>query len=152
MPEVLQGRLLAKCALPRAVLSENKFTGGHWASTSVPKHWRETKDWALLLRSVDGLGFVKTQEQFRRRVVVKRLLCLRQRRFDEVNKYGGSVKSIQDALVKLGWLTDDAPKYCDLAVQELEPDEMEQWEYDAYDKRGALSVVEVHELNEEIKS
>lgn len=152
MAEVLQGRLLAKCALPKAVLSENRFTGGHWASKSVKKHWRETKDWALLLRSIDGLGIVQVQERLRRKLVIKRLLCLRQRRFDTVNKYGGSAKSIQDALIKLGWLRDDAPKYCDLEIQELEPEEMTEWEYEAYDRRGALCIVEVHELDEEIKS
>lgn len=143
--------LLARCALPTPLFSENAYTGGaHWAARKARRHWRDTRDiWTLVLKSAEGLGPAIPQGETKRRVVIKRLLQRGQRKYDRSNLQGGSCKSVLDALKELGWLKDDNRRHLIDEYEELKYNEMNEQEYAEYVK-GTVTIVEVHETEERI--
>jgi len=111
--------------------SLNEFLGGrHWASGR--KHWKDTKRiWIPLVRAELGIP-IPHSEEGKRFVRIERWLGPRQRKWDDENRHGGSVKCVCDALVRLGWLRDDSPKWRELLVlqrhrSDLLPHEFAQW-------------------------
>jgi hypothetical protein len=132
-------RLLARAELVKEIKSLNEFKGVHWASKKNKSHWRERKEWATWLRADTGLGLPKPHGNRTRKVVITRCLGPRQRRFDDENLLGGSVKALCDALRDLGWLKDDTPKWRILEVNEKRNDELEV-------DPSVRTVVEIFEL------
>lgn len=112
-------KLLARAELSKEIKSLNDFKGSHWASRKNATHWRERQEWATWLRADGaGLGIPVLHAGRTRKVVIIRCLGPRQRRFDDENLLGGSVKALCDALRDLGWLKDDSPKWRVLDVSE----------------------------------
>lgn len=137
-----------RCYLEEEVLSLNKFVGGvHWASAH--KHWKHTKVvWVPLLRSSIGLGFPVPHNDRKRVVRIERWIGKGQRSFDDENMAGGSVKCINDALIELGWIKDDSPKWRTLELAqrkftELDPSEQKLWEV-----RAVRTMIEVREVDD----
>jgi hypothetical protein len=133
--------------LTKPLRSLNTFNGGrHWASKN--KHWREAPEWELWLRSTEGLGFVIPHGNKKRRVVVTRVLHGRERLWDDENLYGGSVKPLNDALVRLGWLRDDTPQWRELELRQVKATELSGHPCAELLKKTARTIVEIHELGE----
>ena len=132
------GVLLRRCFLRNKLRSLNTFLGAHWASKKNPAHWREHREWLFILRSTEGLGFPLHHGEHKRRVRIWRVMTKAERPWDDENLYGGSVKALNDALVDLEWLKDDAPRWRELNLFQIRafPDA----------PKGTRLVVEIFEL------
>lgn len=138
--------LVGRCAVWKDVISYNISQGSH--RYSVNKSHMQTREWAKLLRSTDGLGFEIRQIKYRRRVLIRRVLRGRMKPFEPVNLWAAA-KPVEDALVKLGWLIDDAEKYCDLQVQQPLFTELSLHEQREIEKRNAKILVSIYDLTGE---
>lgn len=97
-----------ECFSPRRLRSTNEFSERDWRG-----RYRERKDWEWELRALLGRPRLVAGPVL---VRVTRYLGPRERRFDPGNLEGGSVKQILDALVRLGWLRDDSPRWLELVI------------------------------------
>jgi hypothetical protein len=138
--------LVGRCAVWKDIISYNVSQGAH--RYSVNKSHKQTREWAKLLRSTDGLGFEVLQKQYRRRVLIRRVLRGRMKPFERVNLFAAA-KPLEDALVKLNWLIDDAEKYCDLQVQQPVFAELDLQEQREIEKRNAKILVSIYDLTGE---
>lgn len=99
-------------ALPILTPSQNEYNAWHWR-----KRHQWTKGVETVLRSqLNATGWSKPQEPVTMLVVVTRYSA---GTLDEGNLVGGA-KGLIDALVRLGVLYDDAPRWC-TAVYKQEP-------------------------------
>jgi hypothetical protein len=97
---------------PKPPKALNDFLRLHWAAKN-----RDLKSWKLLVLSVAGQGpWSKIAHQGRKKVRLK-ITVYRWNVQDPDNAYG-SVKNLVDALLSLGWMVDDRPKWLDLEVCE----------------------------------
>lgn len=142
------GFKLAQCALPKDMVSYNVSNGQHWSNKS--KSWKQARDWMIWFRCNEGLGFTQKQGKNRRLVKITRILSGRMRLFEKVNLYAGA-KPVEDALVHLGWLTDDAEKYEDLIVEQVRVDAAPDWMQKAVLEYKAKVAVEIFDLDEAIR-
>ncbi len=85
--------------LPRRVPSQNQSQYRHWT-----KYKQEKDTWFVLLRAQ------LTPRQPPDHAVRMRLTSYRVRLVDYANLVGGA-KPIPDALIRLGWLRDDSPRW-----------------------------------------
>ena len=136
--------LLARGQLAQPLLSLNKFTSGHWSSKN--KHWWRTKSiWLPILRSSAGLGIPCFHRDLRRYVRVERWLSKGERKWDKENCLSGDVKCVNDALVMLQWLKDDADKW-----RELDFDQKNLRELNGHDQylyhKNVRTIVEIADL------
>jgi hypothetical protein len=138
------GKLIRRCALPRDIFSYNRVSGGHWSNKT--KSWKQTQEWQLWLRSSEGLDIPEPQKEFRRRLVITRVVGPRMKEM-EVANFPSGMKSVEDAIVNLGWLIDDSRKYVDTEMRQIRLNEAEEW---VKQKAGAKIVVEVYELDSPI--
>jgi hypothetical protein len=135
------GKLIRRCAIPKDIYSYNRVSGGHWSNKS--KSWKQTQEWATWLRSSEGLDIPEPQKEFRRRLVITRVVGPRMKEM-EIANYPSGMKSVEDALVRLGWLIDDSRKYVDTEMRQVRLSEAESW---VREKVGAKITVEVYELD-----
>lgn len=91
-----------KRKLPKEILSLNVTQRMHWATRS-----RHRKSW----QGIVALAFGKRKKTQEKRKVT--ITSYRKRDYDHDNFVGGC-KPVIDALVKVGWLWDDAPKWVDV--------------------------------------
>ena len=141
------GKLIRRCALPKDIYSYNRVSGGHWSNKS--KSWKQTQEWATWLRSTEGLDIPEPQKQFRRRLVITRVVSGRMKEMEPANWPSG-MKSVEDALVNLKWLIDDARKYVDTEMRQVLFEEAESWLQQLVKIKGAKIAVEIFELGEVI--
>jgi len=140
---VNKSTLIRRCALPKMLRSLNTFTGGNWYSRN--KHWRETPEWMKWLRSSQGLGIPVPHGNRKRRVLIVRMMISRQRYWDDENQYGGSVKPLNDALVRLGWLKDDCPEWRKLDLRQSYKHTLSDDDRMVFDN-GMRTIVEIHNV------
>jgi hypothetical protein len=95
--------LLHEVVIPIQLLSKNKLQGRSWYGKANCK-----KKYLSLLR-YRKLG--RKPFRFPVRLVVTRLLGLREKKWDYDNIGGGSWKQLQDSLVQFGWFKDDSTKW-----------------------------------------
>jgi hypothetical protein len=68
----------------------------------------------------------------------------------EPANFPSGMKPVEDALVRLKWLIDDARKYVDTEMRQVLFEEAEVWMQQAVKEKGAKIAVEVFELDEVI--
>lgn len=141
--------LIARCALAHDVVSYNVSQGQHWSHKTKSTNQKK-KIWIPLLRSSEGLDIPVMQGRNRRMVKITRVVTGRMRLFEKVNLYAAA-KPVEDALVKLGWLTDDAKKYCELLVEQCAQQDAPEWLEEAVCDKGAKIAVEIFDLNDPIQ-
>lgn len=102
-----------RIVLPMPTPSLNEFNGRRWYCKAKLK-----TAWVSALMCTPGLHAARTL------VTTKRVLHIERRAprmLDTDNLYGGC-KPVIDALVTLGLLRDDKPKWCELHVSQCKPD------------------------------
>jgi len=142
--EIIGWELIRSCKLPDEIVSENEYTGGYGPfSKASRRHWRDTKTWGFLLRSMDGLGFVIPHDNEKRRVDIIRVMHAGQRQWDTENTYGGTVKSVNDALVDLGWLKDDNPFWRELSLIQMRWSDLSPKLLAEYERKRFSTVISI---------
>jgi hypothetical protein len=136
--------LLARCAVPRDMISYNKSQGQHWAHKT--KSTQQKKEWAKWLRSTEGLDIPVLQGANKRMIRICRIVSGRMQLFEPVNLWAGA-KPIEDALVDLGWLEDDDAKHCELKVEQFKVQSAADWIQEAVRQCKAKITVEVFDLD-----
>jgi hypothetical protein len=91
--------------LKRELTSQNGNLGRHWAIKN-----REVKEWTCLLTPLVGAAGLNSRKLEWSSWLIERKFAGRRREFDYGNLVGGC-KHLIDALVNLGVIYDDAPKY-----------------------------------------
>ncbi|NDQ57358.1 MAG: hypothetical protein GZ088_09835 [Acidipila sp.] len=140
--------LIARCALTKDIVSYNASQGQHWSHKS--KSTQQKKIWATLLRSSEGLDIPVSQGNHRRMLKVTRVTTGKMHLFEKVNLYA-AVKPVEDALVDLGWLTDDSLKYCELVVEQFHAAYAPEWLQEDVIARKVKIAVEIFDLNDSIQ-
>jgi hypothetical protein len=96
--------------VPHKIRSQNEFQYAHWRKyKAYADSWKSAMS-RLLGRRKDREG------EFR----LVKITSIRKRMLDMGNLIGGA-KPIPDALVLLGWLHDDAPKWCEIKYEQRKP-------------------------------
>lgn len=112
--------------------SHNQLVGNHkgksgwlyrrfrdWSIEQFSRGWAHSEscpgnlEWASW-----SLGETPKQTEYFRRVFITRNIGKGKRAFDDHNSFGG-LKGLIDALVCVGVLTDDSPRYCKIYVKQI---------------------------------
>lgn len=83
-----------------------------------------------------GIGKVRRAEK-KVRVTI---FSLRQRKIDRQSLFGGSAKGLLDVLVRLGWVHDDTPDWCELYMGQ---EQVLKKDLDAGKERGTRVTIEL---------
>lgn len=65
----------------------------------------------------------------------------------EPANYPSGMKPVEDALVDLKWLIDDAPKYVETVLRQIDVNEAEDWLKKLVETRRAKIAVEIYDLD-----
>jgi hypothetical protein len=139
-------KLLRRCALEKDIVSYNDVTG-HWSHKS--HSWKQRQLWGLLLRSSEGLDIPIPQTEHRRKLIITRVVSGRMKKMEPAN-FPSGMKPVEDALVDLKWLIDDAPKYVETELKQIEVAEAEDWLKKLVETRRAKTAVEIYDLDSPI--
>lgn len=144
--EKVEGILLARCALTKDIVSYNAVHG-HWSNKS--HSWKQAQLWEILLRSTIGLDIPVKQGTVKRRLVITRVVHGRMKEMELAN-YPSGMKPIEDAMVNLGWLIDDAPKYVETEMRQIKVENAEAWLQEKVMREDARIAVEIYDLDSPI--
>ena len=96
---------------PIRVQSRNVLDRQHWAARR-----RLKQEYALLIRNQIKRKKITKAEQKKYKLLI---LSYRKKKLDVDNLYGGSCKSLIDALIQEGFIFDDSTDYIDLKVEQF---------------------------------
>ena len=97
--------------IPIKLKSLNETLRQHWAVRR-----RTKQEYALLIRNQMRRKQIEKADKKKYKLAI---LSYRKKKLDTDNLYGGSCKSLIDALILEGFIYDDDPRYIDLKVDQF---------------------------------